>query len=60
MLANLVNMKKIIRFKFNSDDRLPLNKTIKLHNLPVIVRTAFGKDGRYYPQLFLDECLYEV
>ena len=55
-----MNMKKIIRFKFNSDDRLPLNKTIKLHNLPVIVRTAFGKDGRYYPQLFLDECLYEV
>ena len=31
----------------------------KLHMLTVIVRSVFQKDGKYYPQVFLDECLYE-
>ena len=44
--------------KFNSDDSLPLNKILKLHNLTVIVRSVF-EDDKYYPQVFLDECLYE-
>ena len=45
--------------KFNSDDNLPLNKMLKLHILTVIVRFVF-EDGKYYPQVVLDECLYEV
>ena len=28
--------------------------------LTVIVRSVFEEDGKYYPQVFLDECLYEV
>ena len=28
--------------------------------LTIIVRSVFEEDGKYYPQLFLDECLYEV
>ena len=28
--------------------------------LTIIVRFAFEEDGKYYPQVFLDECLYEV
>ena len=31
-----------------------------LHMLAVIVRSVFEEDGKYYPQVFLDECLYEV
>ena len=46
--------------KFSSDDNLPLNKTLKLHMLTIIVRSVFKEDGQYYPQFFLDECLYEV
>ena len=49
-----------MKTKFNSDDNLPLNKILKLHMLTVIVRSAFGEDGKYYPQVFLDECLYEI
>ena len=30
-----------------------------LHMLTVIVRSVFEEDGKYYPQVFLDECLYE-
>ena len=33
---------------------------LKLQMLTVIVRSAFEEDGKYYPQVVLDECLYEV
>ena len=49
-----------MKIKFNSDDDLPLNKILKLHNLTIIVRSVFEEDDKYYPQVFLDECLYEL
>ena len=51
--------KDYIKIKFNLDDDLPLNKILKLHNLTIIVKTVFEEDGKYYPQVFLGECLYE-
>ena len=52
--------KDYMKIKFNSDNDLPLSKILKLHMLVIIVRSAFEEDGKYYPQVFLDECLYEV
>ena len=52
--------KDYMTIKFSSDDDLPLNKILKLHMLTIIVRSVFEEDGKYYPQIFLDECLYEV
>ena len=52
--------KNYMRIKYNSDDSLPLNKILKLHMLTIIVRSALEEDGKYYPQVFLDECLYEA
>ena len=49
-----------MKLKFNSDDNLPSNKTLKLHMFIVIVRSVFEEDGKYYLQGFLDECLHEV
>ena len=49
-----------MRIKFNSDDNLPFKKLLKLHMLTIIVKFVFEEDGKYYPQVFLDECLYEV
>ena len=49
-----------MKIKFNSDDNLPLNKILKLHMVTVIVRSVFQEDNKYYPQIFLDECLYEL
>ena len=46
--------------KFNSDDNLPLNKPLKLHNLTIIVRSVFEESGKYYPQIFLNKCLYDL
>ena len=49
-----------MKMKFNSDDDLPLNKQLKLINLTIIVRAVFEENGKYYSQIFLDECLYEL
>ena len=33
---------------------------LKLHMLTVTVRSVFKKDGKYYPQVFLDDCFHEL
>ena len=50
------NSKKI---RFESNDDLALNKPIKLHLLTIIISSFFSEDGKSYPQLFLDDSLYE-
>ena len=49
-----------MKIKFNSDDDLPLNKQLKFINLIIIVGSVFEEDGEYYPQIFLEERLYEL
>ena len=51
---------KFIKTKFNSDDNLSLNKLLEIHNLTKVVRSVFQEDNKYYSQIFLDECLYEL
>ena len=52
--------KDFMKIKFNTDDNLPLNKPLKLHLLTINVRYIFEEDGKFYPQLYLDDCLYEL
>ena len=47
-----------IRFKFN--DNFPLNKSIKLHLLTIIIRSVISKNDKFYSQLFLNDALYEL
>ena len=49
-----------MKIKFNSDDNLPLNKTLILHNMTIVIRSIFEEQGKFYPQFYLDECLYEL
>ena len=49
-----------MKFKFNSDDNLPLNKPLKFHNVTISIRSVFDEDGKLYPQLLLDDTLYEL
>ena len=51
--------KDFMKIKFNSDN-LTLNKTLKLHNITIIIQSIFESDGKYYPQDFLDERLCEL
>ena len=52
--------KDYMKIKFNSDDDLPLNKLLKFHLMTIIIRCVFSEDGKFYPQLFLDDALYEL
>ena len=49
-----------MKIKFKTDDNIPLNKIIYFPTTTIIIRSVTQKDGKYYPQLFLDDCLYEV
>ena len=49
-----------MKIKFNTDDNIPLNKIIYFPTINIIIRSITKKDDQYYPQLFLDDCLYEV
>ena len=51
--------KNYMKIKFNSDDNLPLNKQLKFHNMTITIRSVF-EDGKLYPQVFLDDTLYEL
>ena len=52
--------KDYVKIKFNSDDKLPLNKQLKFLNVTIVIRSVFEEDGKYYPQAFLDDCLYKL
>ena len=52
--------KDYMKIKFNSDDDLLLNKLLKFHLMTIIIRCVFSEDGKFYPQLFSDDALYEL
>ena len=51
---------KYIKIKFNSDDDLPLKKTLGFHNIIIVVSSVFYEGKKYYPRVFLHKCLYEL
>ena len=51
--------KDYMKIRFESNDDLPLNKPIKLRLLTIIIRFVFSENGKFYPQLFLVDALYE-
>ena len=52
-----------MKIKFNSEDDLPLNKPLEFRVMIIIIRYVFEEDGKFYPQVFLDdtfsECTYK-
>ena len=51
---------KYMKIKFTSDDKLPLNKTIEIPSMITLFRAVFHENNKYYLQVFLDDCLYEL
>ena len=49
-----------MKIKFNSDEELPLNKTTEIPSMIIIATAIFLENNKYYPQVFLDECLYNL
>ena len=47
-------------YKFESNDNLPTDNIVKIHLAIIILRSVFAQNGEFYPQLFLDDALYEL
>ena len=52
--------KDFMKIKFNTDDNFPLDKPLKLHLLTITVRFIFEENGKFYSQLYLDDCFQEL
>ena len=49
-----------MKISFESDDDLPLGKTINSLKMIIVIASVFEKNSKYYPQVYWDECLYEL
>ena len=52
--------KNYARIGVNTDDDIPMNKQIKFPSLTVIIRCVFQNGTKLCPQIYLDECFYEL
>ena len=48
--------KDYMKIKFESDDKLLLNKQLKFLSVTIAIRSVLEDDGKYYHQAFLDDC----
>ena len=48
-----------MKIKFESNNIFPTDKDVNIHIATIIIRAIFTKDGKYYPQWFLDDGLYK-
>ena len=53
-----VKIKDYNKFRFNSDKDLPLDTLIEFRSLVINVSCVIEKDNKYYPEIYLNECLY--
>ena len=55
---NFNNIKDYDKLRFNSDVHLCTDTLIEFRSLVINVSCVIEKDGKYYPEIYLDECLY--
>ena len=48
------------KIKFINDDSLRLNKLIYFPTLTVVIRCVFKQGDLFYPQVYLDDALYQL
>ena len=60
IVVKKLNVGKLLKIRFQSNDDLPLKKPIKLRLLTITIKSIFSENGKFYPQLFLDDTLYEL
>ena len=49
-----------MKTKFESNDNFPTDNIVNMHQVTIIIRSAFAQNGKFYPQLFLDDALCEL
>ena len=53
-----IKIKDYDKLRFNSDIDLPLNTIIEFRSLVINISCVIEKNNKYYPESYLDECLY--
>ena len=51
--------KNDMKIKFESNDNLPTDNIINMHQVTIIIRLVFQRGKELYPQIYLDDCLYK-
>ena len=49
-----------MKIKLESDDDVPLNKSLKFNLMTITIRSVFEEEGKLYPQVYLHYTLYEL
>ena len=52
--------KDYMKIKFESNDNLPTDNIVNMHLVTIIIRSVFAQNGKFYPQLFLDDGFYKL
>ena len=52
--------KDYMKIKFESNDNLPTDNIVNMHQVTIIIRSVFAQNPKFYPQLFLDDALSEL
>ena len=52
--------KNYAKIGINIDEDLHLNKPLKFPTLAIIIRWVLQEGAKLYPQIYLDECFYEL
>ena len=53
-------VEKYLKIILDSDGIWPLNKTIEIPIVTIVIRAVFYKNNKNYQQVFLDKCLYKI
>ena len=48
------------KLRFTTDVDLPLDTLIEFRALTIVINCVIEKGNKYYPEIHLDECLYEA
>ena len=48
------------KLKLCTDLELPIDKLIELHSLAVVVSCVIKKEGKFYPEIYVDEGIFDV
>ena len=51
--------KDYMKIKLESNNIFPVGENVNIHHATIVIRAISAKDGKYYPQLFLDNDLYK-
>ena len=52
--------KGYMKLRFDKIDNLPTVNIVNMHLVTIIIRSVFAQNGKFYPQLFLDDAHYSL